>query len=249
MSANIRLLYDFLFDDATITSSSEVSTLPDGNVVHDFVAKIWRTTGDTAEWVKFDLGSAKDVKEMAIFGHNLTSGATVVLEANAADSWDSPSYTKALTWDERVIIEFLDQTYRWWRITFADASNPDEYIEIGRICAGVYFEPSYNYRDGWNRERVDPSEKEGVAGQQVYAKLREKFWRYMLHFEDISEADQASFEILFDTIGNTGYLVVSADPDDHPSDWTVYAQMMTSLAWAMRLLDFGSLDVTFEEQF
>jgi hypothetical protein len=130
-----------------------------------------------------------------------------------------------------------------------DPSNPDGYIEIGRVCAGVYFEPSYNYRDGWYRERGDPSKKDEAAGQQVYAKVREKFWRYMLRFEDMPAADQTGFETLFDTIGNTGYLVMSADPDDHPEDWTIYGQMVTRLAVAMRLIDLGSLDAIFEEQF
>lgn len=245
----IEFLHDFLFDGATISSSSQVSTLPDDNVVHDFVAKKWRTTGCSSEWVKFDLGSAMRIKRIAIFGHNLTSGATITLEANTIDDWTSPPLSKGLVWFTGPIVEGLDNLYRWWRLVFTNAGNPDGYIEIGRICAGDHFEPTINYRDGWRRERIDPSEKEKTAGQQVYAKLKEKFWRYQLHFEDLPEADQDGFETLFEAVGNTGYIVVMPDLDDHRSEWTIYGQMTTPLGWVMQCLDYGTLDAVFEEQF
>ena len=142
--SNARFLYTFKNDLATITSSSESGTLIDDNVVNVFVAKKWRTTGDAAEWIKFDLGSAKKITQVAIFGHNLTDASVITLEAHASDTWVAPTYSKVLTWGEFCITEYIDQTFQWWRITFADASNPDTYIEIGRICMGEYVEPTVN---------------------------------------------------------------------------------------------------------
>ena len=161
--SNARFLYTFKFDGATITSSSEVSGLVDDNAVDDFVAKKWRTTADTGQWIKFNLGSAKKITMAAIFGHNLTSGATVMLQANATDSWGAPSYSQAMTWNEKAIVKFLDETYQWWRITFEDGSNPDEYIEIGRICAGEYVEPDVNVNEEVQKKLIDPSVEIGRA--------------------------------------------------------------------------------------
>ena len=73
MSEKIRFLYDAdTWDAATISSSSEAGDLVDDNAVHDFVAKPWRTTGDSAEWIKFDLGSAQQITCFCLFGFNLT---------------------------------------------------------------------------------------------------------------------------------------------------------------------------------
>ena len=248
MAANIRFLYDFDNDSATITSSSEVSTLPDDNVVNDLLGKKWRTTGDSSEWIKFDLGSAKQIKEVGIFGHNLTSGATVTLEANATDDWASPSYQTTLTYNADRIVKFLDETYRWWRITFADASNPDGYIEVGRIVMGSYFEPSYNITNDFNRSLIDPSEADVTDGQQTYWRVRTKYWKYTVRFRLIPVSEQDNFETMFASIGNTEPVVVSLDPDTYPSKWSIYAQMSTPLNMAMTLLDYADLELEFEEK-
>lgn len=162
--SSVRFLYDFKFDDATITSSSEASGLPDDNAVDDFVAKKWRTTADTGQWIKFDLGSpAKKITMVAIFGHNLTSGATITLEASSDNDWEGegdPEYSQVMTWNEKAIVEFLDETYQWWRITFEDGDNSDTYIEIGRICAGEYIEPTVNVSQDVQKQYIDPSVKQ-----------------------------------------------------------------------------------------
>ena len=248
MSANIRFLYTFDFDSATITSSSEATNYTDDNVVNDLVGKKWRTTADTAEWLKFDLGAATNIKEIGLFGHNFTSGATIRIEAHATDLWDAPSYSLAMTYNADKMVSFIDQTYRWWRITFADAANPDTYVEVGRVCAGVYYEATVNIENAFARTRHDPSKKLKTEGQQTYHLKKSKYWTYDFSFRLITRTQQESFRTMFDSIGNTEPVVVSLNPDDYPSADSIYAEMTTPLEEAVQLLEMGDVAMAFEEK-
>ncbi len=145
--ANTRILYNLdTWDAATVTGSSQANTdLVPANVLHDHVSKLWRTTGKASENIVFDLGAATNITVFSMFTFNLTASATVTLQANTADSWGSPAYSQALTIatdaDGNVLqrlVYFLDETYRYWRVTFADSGNAASYLQIGRIAAGTY---------------------------------------------------------------------------------------------------------------
>ena len=246
--SNARFLYTFKFDDAVITSSSEVSGLPDDNAVHDFVARKWRTTGDTGQWIKFDQGSAKKITMAALFGHNLTSGATVTIQANSEDSWEAPSYSQAMTWNEKAIVKFIDETYQWWRITFEDGSNPDEYIEIGRICAGEYIEPDVNVSENVSKQLIDPSVKEGNQGKQGNVITRPKYRAFSVEFTGIARAQQDQLSAMFEAVGNTGPLVFALDPDNYPEEDTIYCEIQTQLGYALGALAYGDVSLVFEEK-
>lgn len=247
--ANVRFAYDFdTWDGATITSSSEETNLPDDNVVDAFVSKVWRATGDSSEWIKFDLGSAVNIKMVGLFNHNLSSGATVKLQANATDVWTSPSYDVTLTWNAYKIVKFLDETYRWWRITFADGSNPDNYIEVGRIVGGDYLEPTYNIVDGFTKGLVDPSYIKPVEGLETYASARSKYWTYTLSWLWLTRAVQDDLQDMFETIGTTERLVVSLDPTNYPSKDSIYCMVRSDFLVANRFQDYADIGLTFVEQ-
>jgi len=246
--SNARFLYTFKFDDATISSSSEASELPDDNAVDDFVAKVWRTTADTGQWLKFNLGSAKKITMVAIFGHNLTSGATITLEANSSDSWETPAYTKALTWNEKAIVEFLDQTYQWWRITFEDEYNPAEYIEIGRICAGEYIEPDINVNQEVQKKWVDPSVIQESAGRQGYAVDKEVYRIFDVIFSGVPRTQQDELIEMFMDVKNIYMVVFALDPDNYPEEDTIYCNMTTPLVQAIGALEYGDVPLSFEEK-
>jgi len=84
--------------------------------------------------------TAKSVKAVFLAGHNLTSNATITVEANSSDDWASPAYSQSMNYDEDMCYLFLDETYEWWRIVINDSDNPDGYIEIGRIFLGDYLQ-------------------------------------------------------------------------------------------------------------
>ena len=245
------------WDASTVTHSSEAnSDLVAENVLHDHIAKLWRTTGKASEWIRFDLGSAKQIKVFSMFSFNLTSSATVTLQANASDSWGSPSFSQALTIptdsDSNVlqrIVYFLDQTYRYWRVTLADSGNTSSYLDVGRMSAGIYYEPPRNIDQAFSIAMFDPSEGSRVAGRQTFFRNRNRYRRATLNFnlQDQTQTDKLS--TIMTKVGNSKPIVLSLDPTNRPSKDGMYCYLETPLSMAHQFVNqYNTATLVFEEK-
>jgi hypothetical protein len=148
------------------------------------------------EWIRRDLGSARQVTAVAIADHNISSGATIALAGNSADSWAAPAYSLALAWAADTIVAFLDQTYRYWRLEIDDPTNPDGYIEVGDWFLGSYFEPDSNYDRGWSQNRVATEtivRTDAGARTHLVQAVAEDF---ELRYRTMSPADRTGFRAL-----------------------------------------------------
>lgn len=254
----IRILYDSdTWDAATITSSSETGDLADDNVVDDRVAKPWRTTGVSSEWIKFDLGSAVSLTCLGMFGFNLTSSATVTLQANSIDDWTTPPFDQTLTLVtdtdgnvlERLVHFPSTSAYQYWRVTFADASNSDGYIEVGRIKAGSYYEPSRNFREDFSVAFVDPSQGEEQPGIVGTWRERTIFRQASVSFEFMSETQFREFETLYRKVGKRKPIIVALDPINRPSKMSMYCTLKDTLPLRHILVEqYGTGTIVFEEK-
>jgi hypothetical protein len=114
----------------------------------------------TKESIVFDFLTTQDIKCVALFwpkedGMRLSPSAVVKIEANATDTWGSPAVSQTLTPnnDYEAASHFFAtaQEYRYWRVTFEDASNPDLYVELGVIWIGEnieFNEPENGFKFG-----------------------------------------------------------------------------------------------------
>lgn len=114
----------------------------------------FRFTAKVAQWVKVNLGAATRVTLAALFNHNLQNVATVQLEADILDFWAPPAYQQSVAWrseDEHLL---LDQTYQWWRLAVADATNP-ACPQLGDFFLGNWCQFTY--------AKVQPGRADGPA--------------------------------------------------------------------------------------
>ena len=161
-------------DQATLSASAEVATLPGANVQHPHVARAWHTTtGVTSAALTLDMGSAVLCQLLALLGTNLTAAATVRLRASNAD----PAALASLLLDTGALAataktgypqsyhDFTATTARYWRLDVADASLPD-HLEIGRLFLGPRWQPSVNQEYGWSVQVIDPSVVDESRGGQ-----------------------------------------------------------------------------------
>ena len=122
--------------DATVTANSADSAYPIANVIALPISDPYRSTGIASEYIAIDFGSSVAISFAAIINHNLTSGATITLKAGTTVAVSD--FSVAVTRREfDAYLEIAQQTYRYWQIAFADASNPDGYIQVGYIQLGV----------------------------------------------------------------------------------------------------------------
>tara|TARA_Y100000310_G_scaffold14259_1_gene14462 strand:- start:1554 stop:2330 length:777 start_codon:yes stop_codon:yes gene_type:complete len=233
-----RILYDTdTWDAAAISSNSETGDLVDDNVIDDDVSKVWRTTGDTSEWIVFDLGAAAALDMIGIFGHNLTAAATVTLQGHTADSWGAPDFSQTLevvTDEDSVVIpkivEFFTSTSkRYWRVLIADAANPDTYIQIGRIKAGAYYEPARSINERFSIMVVDPSEGQEEPGITPNFRSRTEYERISVAHEFASTTQRKEFRTLYRKVGKRVPVILSVDPTNEPTELSWFARIVSGL--------------------
>jgi len=97
----------------------------------------WKSTGCSAESIIIDHGSAKNITGVLLQDHNISSGATVKFQANATDSWGSPSYSNTFSSITDPLYLYLDQTYRYNKWDIVDSANTDGYIQAANIMHTV----------------------------------------------------------------------------------------------------------------
>jgi len=222
---NIRFLYDNWFDDTatTITASSEEVLFPKENLQDYRHTIFWQSTGASSEWIKWDFGSAKDVKAFVLKYHNFSAGATVKIQANSSDSWSSPPVDETLSIVSGQMQKMWDsaQSYRWWRLTMEDSGNPDGYLRVGRIFSGNWSSPSVNF--DWKRPWsviTKAVSRDSTGGQRVARKLADnkKLWRYRFGF--FTASDVAIIEDVLEKCGRHKPFFIVEDADD--ADNTLY---------------------------
>jgi hypothetical protein len=212
----IRFLWNNLADSAAVTASSSAADHPVSNIGIRWPGRTWRSTGVAAEWVKFNLGSAQNIKALIIFNHNFQLGATVKIQANSSDDWAAPPIDVTLTVTAEKITYYwaASQAYQWWRISIADAGNPDGYVEIGRVFLGGYFEPTRNHDNNWSMPWIDPSVISASTGDQASADVKPGHYEFSFNFPSIKYPDNETFDIIGKTLGKYKPFFITRDPSN-----------------------------------
>jgi hypothetical protein len=153
--------------------------------------------------IEFDFGSPVTFDSFVSLDHNLTSNATITLEANTSASWGAPPFSQAITWKaDKILQYFSSQTYQHARIVYSDPTNPDNYIEQSEAYIGPYEEFSRAMPTSFSEEKefiIDRQETPfGVIRRQYKGERR--LVKFTVNF--MTEADENAIFDMQDTIIN-----------------------------------------------
>ena len=192
----MKIVYTNHVDDATITASSSSTGFGTANLQDSRVSRVWRSTSTTVTIV-FDFGSAVSFAGVGIAGHNFTSGATVTLEWNDADSWGSPAGSQSLTVESTITETFSSVSYRYARLSVTDASNSDGYIEIGRVAIGAAMtDPEIGIEAQFPRQST--TTKALSRGRQLYIDQGVQYRAATVTWPEVTSAQRDDFVTVFD---------------------------------------------------
>ena len=250
-----RILYNAASDlsTATITSDSQAGDNVDDNIANNRIGKKWRTSSDTTEWIKWDMGSSTPVDVVGVFATNLqaaSAGASITFEGNATDSWGSPSIDESITIPTNAdgavlprMVKFLSPqaNVRYYRITVDDPSNPATYIEIGRAMFGAYYETTRDISDGWRVEVLDPSTGDEKPGQVPVRTQKNRFRRISCSFEIVGQTEADKWHAIFDHIGNSRPALISWNPAGRASEDSAYVYLKTPLDLVHQFIEQSTL--------
>lgn len=256
----VRYLKGSVLDDATVSASSQTAGLPAQNVKDKLIRKVYRTTGRANEWVRFKAsGGATGINMVFVGKHSFTKNAVVLWQGNTTSNFASgPALNITLS----VVTDALGSvipkichfrsavaTYLHWRLYVRDSGNASTNLEIGRIAAGRYTEPTQNVREGFTMRYVDPSRRMVNAGRQGYANTRPSYQEFTYSVGWAKEDQQDQLIALYRSIGQHTAFVFALDPVDRPSHNTAYVEFMEPVSWQSNVVRQGSLqELTLQEK-
>lgn len=157
--------------EGTWRTNSAEATLPVCHLGDERRGRVWRSTSACAgRWVIADLAAAKSIEAFALVGANITTGASVFLEAACTSGRLSTTtststlaaFGQSLTpWSpERscCLVWFLSaaQEYKHWRVLLTDSGNGAGYLEAGVVVLACAVSMAVGPRE-LRYEVVDPS--------------------------------------------------------------------------------------------
>lgn len=215
MTTSARFLYDDKVSatTTTITVTDTATGFSTDYLKTNSLLVPHRTQTDTNVVYTFDLGSAMTIGAVGAAGHNVTSGALLSCQSSS----DGASWSDFCTplWGEKLIFGAASAiSRRYWRLIIADGSNPDTYLEIGRIMLGPYFEPVDNFEPAYSR-----NEEPGGVRQEALNKAENFIVRpdrsgRGLRFPISTTAELANWRTFQKTVSNSRPFAVSLDPDN-----------------------------------
>lgn len=173
--SNALFLSSRWINDAVVTASSVQGSLSADYVQVMDPAQVWRATGCAAEYLDFAFDGAVAANALVIVGHNLSALATLRLRlaATAADvtaapavdttalsAWPSSGKHGALDWPyEFSLLTWSNSTaYGFGRLDIEDPTNPDGFVQAGRLFCGPGFVPSANVDNTPRLGLISPDE-------------------------------------------------------------------------------------------
>jgi len=233
----LLFLYNNLFDLATLTASSAATGYPASNLQNPFRGKVWTTAGATAGTANLviDHATAKAVTVVALIGYNWTSApGTLKFQANATDSWGTPSFDQALTFaanptangNPGVIVKtFASQSYRYNRLNVVYSPGAvDTDWSLGRIFVGTYFQPTRSYVREHEEDIVDPSFISRTIGGQDHIDEITKYRSMSFRCFVTTQAQKELYQAMINHVGVSKDLLIAFDYDNEPDEMTWYGK-------------------------
>ncbi|MHB8053672.1 MAG: hypothetical protein ACYDH3_00245 [Candidatus Aminicenantales bacterium] len=179
-------------DGEIIAVSSENPQFPAEYTQDDSPQFFWRSVNATGTiTIDCDLGAAYEYNVISIRGHNLTAGATIQVKGADDSAFTSNVVTDTLAHNGNDLTAILStaRTKRYVRVSVADASNPDGFLEIATIVIGkgstLNRRMSQGYEDG---HRNDSEKEESTSGAMFTILDRPSVPEKLYPFSGLSDA-------------------------------------------------------------
>jgi len=139
---------------------------------------------------------------------------------------------------------YFSLSRQWWFLSIQDAGNADGYIELGRVVAGVYVEPTRFLLANYGAEMLDPGEElplEGVV--QTMRRTQRRGHRYTLGFRNVAAADLANHREMFLNIGNNQEFLINPRPETDLNE-VIYGKVEGPMQVRKKVADYADIEWT-----
>lgn len=231
---NLRIFDLNLWDSQNLEKSSENPTWPVENTKTRWKTQTWRSTGITSEYVRTTGSSALQVYGVFVINGNVTSSGTVTVKGSD-DNWSNAPTSQVMTRsaDGTLYTYFPSApiTRDDWGIYVADATNPDDYVSLGRVWIGAYYEEDVGYSPNvkqWTEHNTIELE---ASGGQVSLLEKPDFEKYTFPFDLIK--NKIRYDTCISRIGKKREFFILRKPKGYidldyptPENYSYYVRML-----------------------
>ena len=138
----MRALYNSLISsESSYTAYSEDIQYPATNIADTRLSRVYHSDGvDSTEYIIVNAGSTIAPTYAALLNHNVSSSATIYVEASSSSGFTG-AFSTTLAWSSHCMLGYFASTAKeWWRLRVVGTSTDDGYMSIGRFDLGTYLQ-------------------------------------------------------------------------------------------------------------
>lgn len=104
---------------------------------------------------------------------------------------------------------------RYWRIEMDDMSNPDGWVQVGRVFMGKVWSPEYNMKYGMSIGYSDASASESSLTGEEFFDVRTRYRVHKFELGFMSKEEAVTYTLAMQQqLGTSGEMLISADRAD-----------------------------------
>ncbi len=200
----------------TLVADSSNTSYPSTNLQTDNYAQTWRSANvSTSHNIVNDFLTAQTCDTCFLGNVNLTSAATVSIQANATDAWGAPSFSTNFVVSglglvpahRNLYITFASQSFRFWRLLINNTTNPAGFYEVGewwlgnRVSMTTGQDMEADFKKGYVRNNVKLRTEWG----QKYLYGRANYKTFSVDFRNVNSSTRDQLILLENTVAADQY--------------------------------------------
>lgn len=219
----------------------------------------------TGEYLEFDFGLPSNPHAFALTGARnsgikISPTASIRLQGNETNTWTSPTYDAALTYDGSVIFDvntagLFGQNLRYARLSIVDPSNVNGYVEVGAVFLGDYFEGTRGKAQfPFTAEYLDSSRVVTSEGGQTFSDVRQQTEAFSINWFGLTVEEKESIDTLFASLGTGRPFFVQFDSNPNlgfssrTQKYVRYVKFASAPSYALESPTNFSCQMSFREE-
>lgn len=195
------ILYDNKFDDGVVTVPNENLYFGVDSLKNHNLSKLFQAESNDS-YIDIDFETGEKIDSFFLIDHNFTENAVVKLQANDIYDFNSPPFEITLDIIDYMLYEYeLDETYRYWRITFDDSLNLDP-VTFARIMMGEKLVMPPMAKDQEVPKATTTKSTTNKTGQ-IFYNIGYSRKEAVVNFQSVSWDKKQEIERMFDDAGNS----------------------------------------------
>jgi hypothetical protein len=194
------VLWNNLWDLYTLTESQEDASYPSENTQDIRLVKVWRTQTASAATIAIDVGTGLTITcdAAAIVAHNFTGSAGIAVQAATAPTFAAIAYSANVTYRAGPMVVYMSSnTYRCWRFSLSNTTNPAGYYEVGRLFLGTYLQVDPSSLIEFPQEQIRTDNVVFSRDGQLYADEGITYKQLRYKFEEASPTAKTLIETMW----------------------------------------------------